>query len=146
MEEERESTALQLCLNVKRKIISVAQGSEEAILVLERVCRVLDHSALSLSLFVCPAVSLISASGFKRSVGMSWLVWVWVSVTVLLMCEATFYETIQQHLAPPGTNIQILGESFLLSSSCFIVHSDFSLFNLCGGKGSGMHLSGWAAP
>lgn len=65
MEEERESTALQLCLNVKRKIISVAQGSEEAILVLERVCRVLDHSALSLSLFVCPAVSLISASGFK---------------------------------------------------------------------------------
>lgn len=62
---------------------------------------------------------------------MSWLVWVWVSVTVLLMCEATFYETIQQHLAPPGTNIQILGESFLLSSSCFIVHSDFSSFNLC---------------
>lgn len=75
---------------------------------------------------------------------MSWLVWVWVSVTVLLMCEATFYETIQQHLAPPGTNIQILGESFLLSSSCFIVHSDFSLFNICGGKGSGMHLSGLA--
>ncbi|XP_026116214.1 protein FAM19A1 isoform X3 [Carassius auratus] len=45
----------------------------------------------------------------QRSVGMSWLVWVWVSVTVLLMCEATFYETIQQHLSPPGTNIQILG-------------------------------------
>ncbi|XP_059383571.1 chemokine-like protein TAFA-1 isoform X3 [Carassius carassius] len=46
----------------------------------------------------------------QRSVGMSWLVWVWVSVTVMmLMCEATFYETIQQHLAPPGTNIQILG-------------------------------------
>ncbi|XP_026097867.1 protein FAM19A1-like isoform X2 [Carassius auratus] len=45
----------------------------------------------------------------QRSVGMSWLVWVWVSVTVMmLMCEATFYETIQQHLAPPGTNIQIL--------------------------------------
>jgi len=66
---------------------------------------------------------------------MSWLVWVWVSVTVLLMCEATFYETIQQHLAPPGTNIQILGESFLLSSSCFIVHSDFSFFkSLWGGK------------
>lgn len=64
-EEERESTALQLCLNVKRKIISVAQGSEEAILVLERVCRVLDHSALSLSLIVCPTVSLISASGIK---------------------------------------------------------------------------------
>ncbi|KAK1801710.1 hypothetical protein P4O66_022352, partial [Electrophorus voltai] len=39
---------------------------------------------------------------------MSWLLWVWISVTVMLVCDATFYETIQQHLAPPGTNIQIL--------------------------------------
>ncbi|XP_056589442.1 TAFA chemokine like family member 1a isoform X2 [Triplophysa dalaica] len=45
----------------------------------------------------------------KRSVGMSWLLLMWVSLTVLLMSEGTFYETIQQHLAPPGTNIQILG-------------------------------------
>ncbi|XP_076839848.1 TAFA chemokine like family member 1a isoform X2 [Brachyhypopomus gauderio] len=43
------------------------------------------------------------------SVGMSWLLWLWISVTVMLVCEATFYETIQQHLAPPGTSIQILG-------------------------------------
>lgn len=55
---KRESTALQLCSNVKRKIISVAQGSEEAIPVLdERVCRAWII-ALSLfhSLFVlqCP--------------------------------------------------------------------------------------------
>ncbi|XP_076839847.1 TAFA chemokine like family member 1a isoform X1 [Brachyhypopomus gauderio] len=42
------------------------------------------------------------------SVGMSWLLWLWISVTVMLVCEATFYETIQQHLAPPGTSIQIL--------------------------------------
>ncbi|KAB5546353.1 TAFA chemokine like family member 1a isoform X2 [Neoarius graeffei] len=42
-------------------------------------------------------------------VGMSWLLWVWISVTVMLVCDATFYETIHQHLAPPGTNIQILG-------------------------------------
>lgn len=44
---------------------------------------------------------------------MSWLLLMWVSLTVLLMSEGTFYETIQQHLAPPGTNIQILGESFV---------------------------------
>ncbi len=57
-EEERESTALQLCLNVKRKIISVAQGSEEAIPVLdERVCRAwIIALSLFRSLFVlqCP--------------------------------------------------------------------------------------------
>ncbi|KAK3519043.1 hypothetical protein QTP70_016380 [Hemibagrus guttatus] len=41
-------------------------------------------------------------------VGMSWLLWVWISVTVMLVCDATFYKTIHQHLAPPGTNIQIL--------------------------------------
>ncbi|KAF5903462.1 protein FAM19A1-like isoform X3 [Clarias magur] len=40
---------------------------------------------------------------------MSWLLWVWISMTVMLVCDATFYETIHQHLAPPGTNIQILG-------------------------------------
>lgn len=74
---------------------------------------------------------------------MSWLVWVWVSVTVLLMCEATFYETIQQHLAPPGTNIQILGESFLLSIFCLISLVSQSQFNLCRGKGSGVHCSEW---
>ncbi|XP_058265204.1 TAFA chemokine like family member 1a isoform X2 [Hemibagrus wyckioides] len=42
-------------------------------------------------------------------VGMSWLLWVWISVTIMLVCDATFYKTIHQHLAPPGTNIQILG-------------------------------------
>ncbi|XP_051518078.1 chemokine-like protein TAFA-1 isoform X1 [Myxocyprinus asiaticus] len=56
----------------------------------------------------CTALKKLRTYTEVRSIGMSWLVWVWASVTVLLMCEATFYDTIQQHLAPPGTNIQIL--------------------------------------
>ncbi|KAJ8409263.1 hypothetical protein AAFF_G00234610 [Aldrovandia affinis] len=42
---------------------------------------------------------------------MSWLLWLWISVSALLLCQATLYDTIQQHHLPqPGRNsIQILG-------------------------------------
>ncbi|KAL6482776.1 hypothetical protein MHYP_G00076480 [Metynnis hypsauchen] len=63
----------------------------------------MDRGDVLKSLFGCFLIT-------QMSVGMSWLLWVWSSVTVMLVCDATFYETIQQHLAPPGTNIQILGE------------------------------------
>lgn len=44
---------------------------------------------------------------------MSWFLCLWIAVSCLVLCQATLYETIQQHHVPrPGHNaIQILGES-----------------------------------
>lgn len=57
----------------------------------------------------CPGVS------FLRSLppAMSWFLCLWIAVSCLVLCQATLYETIQQHHVPrPGRNaIQILGES-----------------------------------
>lgn len=46
---------------------------------------------------------------------MSWVLCLWIAVSCLVLCQATLYETIQQHHVPrPGQNaIQILGESHL---------------------------------
>lgn len=47
------------------------------------------------------------------SPAMSWFLCLWIAVSCLVLCQATLYETIQQHHVPrPGRNaIQILGES-----------------------------------
>ncbi|CDQ60537.1 unnamed protein product [Oncorhynchus mykiss] len=47
---------------------------------------------------------------------MSWFLGLWISLGFLLLCQATLYETIQQHHVPrPGRNaIQILGEPLSL--------------------------------
>ncbi|CAL8402797.1 unnamed protein product [Arctogadus glacialis] len=47
---------------------------------------------------------------------MSWLLAVWISLGFLLACQATLYQTIQQHhVARPGrTDILTLGKSRLL--------------------------------
>ncbi|KAK6321543.1 hypothetical protein J4Q44_G00085190 [Coregonus suidteri] len=47
---------------------------------------------------------------------MSWFLGLWISLGFLLLCQASLYETIQQHHVPrPGRNaIQILGESLFL--------------------------------
>ncbi|KAK6319044.1 hypothetical protein J4Q44_G00102550 [Coregonus suidteri] len=47
---------------------------------------------------------------------MSWFLGLWISMGFLLLCQATLYETLQQHHVPrPGRNaIQILGESLSL--------------------------------
>lgn len=48
---------------------------------------------------------------------MSWLLCLclWVSVTAIQLCQATFYDTIQQHhgTRPGRTTIHMIGESFL---------------------------------
>ncbi|KAJ8361228.1 hypothetical protein SKAU_G00177530 [Synaphobranchus kaupii] len=67
---------------------------------------------------------------------MSWLLWLWISVSALLLCQATLYDTIQQHHLPqPGRNtIQILGFSGLAESGAKSLHESicptrlFSLF------------------
>lgn len=48
---------------------------------------------------------------------MSWLLAVWISLGFLLLCQATLYQTIQQHhVARPGrTDILTLGTCTLLS-------------------------------
>lgn len=50
---------------------------------------------------------------------MSWLLAVWISLGFLLLCQATLYQTIQQHhVARPGrTDILTLGTCTLLSLS-----------------------------
>lgn len=48
---------------------------------------------------------------------MSWLLAVWISLGFLLLCQATLYQTIQQHhVARPGrTDIVTLGTCTILS-------------------------------
>lgn len=48
---------------------------------------------------------------------MSWLLAVWISLGFLLLCQATLYQTIQQHhVARPGrTDILTLGTCTLFS-------------------------------
>lgn len=48
---------------------------------------------------------------------MSWLLAMWISLGFLLLCQATLYQTIQQHhVARPGrTDILTLGTCMLLS-------------------------------
>lgn len=47
---------------------------------------------------------------------MSWLLCLclWVSVTAVQLCQATFYDTIQQHhgMRPGRTTVHMIGESF----------------------------------
>lgn len=69
--------------------------------------------------FFMPAVSSLCS----LSPAMSWFLCLWIAVSCLVLCQATLYETIQQHHVPrPGRNaIQILGESrpqHLCSSLC----------------------------
>ena len=56
---------------------------------------------------------------------MSWFVSLWISLSLFVLCQATLYETIQQHhVARPGHNaIQILGELkkiYLVFSGCLL--------------------------
>lgn len=50
---------------------------------------------------------------------MSWLLPMWISLGFLLLCQATLYQTIQQHyVARPGrTDILTLGKSAILTGS-----------------------------
>lgn len=56
---------------------------------------------------------------------MSWLLAMWISLGFLLLCQATLYQTIQQHhVARPGrTDILTLGMSASLSHFSFTVWS-----------------------
>lgn len=61
---------------------------------------------------------------------MSWLLCLclWVSVTAIQLCQATFYDTIQQHhgTRPGRTTIHMIGESFAAVFSCY--KSEMRLF------------------
>ncbi|KAJ3603031.1 hypothetical protein NHX12_030775 [Muraenolepis orangiensis] len=50
---------------------------------------------------------------------MTWLLAVWISLGLVLACQATLYQTIQQHhVARPGrTDILTLGKSRLLAAT-----------------------------
>lgn len=55
--------------------------------------------------------SLLCVSSCRLGPTMSWLLAVWISLGFLLLCQATLYQTIQQHhVARPGrTDILTLG-------------------------------------
>lgn len=67
----------------------------------------------------------------RLSLTMSWLLVVWISLGFLLLCQATLYQTIQQHhVARPGrTDILTLGMS-IFSPILVSQHSDKILTSL----------------